>query len=61
MYIYGGKNSARVWYNYLTKGIENIGFRTLKDDEYLFNCSNVIFMFSVNYYVFSLVQGRRAS
>ena len=46
--IYGGQNSGRVWYDYLTEGLENIGFQRSSIDECLFYRKNVIFFFYVD-------------
>ena len=43
--MYGGGNSCNVWYDYLRKGIENIGFTPLLNDECVLFVKDVIFFF----------------
>ena len=46
--IYGGKNSGRVWYDYLKEGLLNIGFVPSSIDECVFYRKDVIFFFYVD-------------
>ena len=46
--IYGGKNSGLIWYDYLRKGLENIGFVCSPNDECVFFRKDVIFFFYVD-------------
>ena len=42
--IYGGKNSGRIWNEYLVQGLINIGFKQSKIDECVFFRGNVVFL-----------------
>jgi hypothetical protein len=42
--IYGGRNSGRIWNEYLTKGLLNIGFKQSSVDECVFYRGNLIFL-----------------
>ena len=46
--IYGGRNSRRVWFEYLKTGLENIGFQQSNHDKCVFYRDDVIFFFYVN-------------
>ena len=46
--IYGGKNSGRVWNDYLKGGLVNIGFKQSAIDECVFYRKDVIFFFYVD-------------
>ena len=46
--IYGGRNSGRVWNDYLKEGLENIGFQQSKADSCVFYKKDVIFLFYVD-------------
>lgn len=50
--IYDGRNSGRVWYDYLTEGLENIGFQKSSIDECLYCRKDVIFFFYVDDRIF---------
>ena len=50
--IYGGKNSGKIWYDYLKKGLMNIGFVPSPNDECVFFRKDVIFFFYVDDGVF---------
>ena len=46
--IYGGKNSGRIWYDYLVKGLTNIGFEQSTSNECLFFRDDTMFFFYVD-------------
>ena len=46
--IYGGRNSGRVWYDYLREGLENIGFEKSQVDDCVFYRGDVLFFFYVD-------------
>ena len=46
--IYGGRNSGRVWNDYLKTGLENIGFEQSTSDECVYFRKDVIFFFYVD-------------
>lgn len=46
--IYGGRNSGRIWYDYLKDGLINIGFTVSAIDECVFYRKDVIFFFYVD-------------
>ena len=43
--LYGGKNTVKIWYDYLKGALENIGFKQSKVDSCVFYCKGVTFMF----------------
>ena len=51
--IYGGKNSGRIWNEYLTKGLKEIGFTQSKIDECVFYRGNLIFLCYVDDGIFA--------
>ena len=51
--IYGGKNSGRIWNEYLVQGLINIGFKQSKVDECVFFRDNVIFLCYVDDGIFA--------
>ena len=51
--IYGGRNSGRVWNDYLTAGLLEIGFKQSKIDECVFYRGNVMFVCYVDDGIFA--------
>jgi hypothetical protein len=51
--IYGGRNSGRIWNDYLTKGLKEIGFTQSKVDECVFYRGTVIFLCYVDDGIFA--------
>jgi hypothetical protein len=57
--IYGGRNSGRIWNEYLTDGLTQIGFKQSKVDECVYYRDNVIFLNYVDDGIFACADEKK--